>query len=73
MHESPEHTHYKTEQYNGLFNWTVTYRPDSDIYLPYFGRRKRKESEKYKTGIDFAKTKSRQVLYISGNCDPYRE
>ena len=21
--------------YNGIFNWTVSYRPDSDFYLPY--------------------------------------
>ena len=32
--ESPAHTP-DTRHYAGLFNWTMTYRRDSDIYHPY--------------------------------------
>ncbi|XP_067825661.1 alpha-(1,3)-fucosyltransferase 7 [Heptranchias perlo] len=32
--ESPTNTK-KIRQFNGLFNWTMTYKTDSDIFLPY--------------------------------------
>ncbi|XP_011310665.1 glycoprotein 3-alpha-L-fucosyltransferase A [Fopius arisanus] len=38
--ESPIHTTFYPE-YNGLFNWSMTYRSDSDVWVPY-GRTIRK-------------------------------
>ena len=32
--ESPLNS-IETRQLNGLFNWTLTYRTDSDVYVPY--------------------------------------
>ena len=35
MHESPKITPFDQVLYNGFFNWTMTYRKDSDFFVPY--------------------------------------
>ncbi|XP_066928687.1 alpha-(1,3)-fucosyltransferase fut-5-like [Clytia hemisphaerica] len=40
MHENPNFTYYNITQYDQFFNWSATYRPSSDIYIPYFGIQK---------------------------------
>ena len=35
MHESPLYSYFNETEYNGIFNWTATYRVDSDIMVPY--------------------------------------
>jgi len=33
-------THRSLEEYdNGFFNWTMSYRLDADVYLPYYSMR----------------------------------
>ncbi|XP_032878295.1 alpha-(1,3)-fucosyltransferase 4 [Amblyraja radiata] len=43
--ESPTHS-YQLEQLNGIFNWTMTYRRESDIFVPYgylYPRKKKRQ------------------------------
>ncbi|XP_014674407.1 PREDICTED: glycoprotein 3-alpha-L-fucosyltransferase A-like [Priapulus caudatus] len=35
MRETPINTYRNLSDYNGIFNWTMTYRSDSDIYCPH--------------------------------------
>ncbi|XP_055953951.1 glycoprotein 3-alpha-L-fucosyltransferase A-like [Argiope bruennichi] len=72
--ESPLHTFlttrkYTMKDYNGLFNWSMTYRSDSDVPVPY-GKtvplsEKEKASYKFK---DFATLKQKGVAILGSNC-----
>lgn len=42
-YESPHYTLLNLKNYANFFNWTLTYRRDSDIYFPYGGFTKLKE------------------------------
>lgn len=72
--ESPFHTFlvsrkYTMKDYNGLFNWSMTYRSDSDVPVPY-GRTLPLTPEEeliYETR-DFAKSKTRGVAILGSNC-----
>ena len=70
MHESPDNTFYNPSIYNGIFNWTSTYRLDSDVFIPYFGIKKLKS--RVTKEINFAEGKDKKVLFITGHCDSYR-
>lgn len=35
MFEAPVHTWISLAPFDNAFNMTMTYRPDSDIYIPY--------------------------------------
>ena len=73
MHESPEYTYYEPEIYEGIFNWTSTYSPKSDIFIPYFGMRKLRENEpRPALGKDFSSGKDKMVLFINSHCDDLR-
>ncbi|XP_047133061.1 alpha-(1,3)-fucosyltransferase 7 [Hydra vulgaris] len=70
MNESPKFTYLNLSLYNGLFNWTATYRTDSEIFLPYYGIRKLVEpTGKIK---NFAEGKDKKILYITSHCDDTR-
>ena len=58
MHESPINTHFNRTEYNGIFNWTATYRADSDITVlyHYYGELGPNDNRP-KQGTDFAKGK----------------
>lgn len=45
MMEAPVHTWINLKPFEGLFNWTMTYRRDSDVYIPY-GRLLPRKKEK---------------------------
>lgn len=72
--ESPHHTflatrQYKMKDYNGLFNWSMTYRGDSDVPVPY-GRTiplsiADKRKLRYK---NYATSKHRGVAILGSNC-----
>lgn len=72
--ESPLHTFLLTRKYamgdyDGLFNWSMTYRSDSDVPVPY-GRTvplTPEEGSVYEER-DFAKSKSRGVAILGSNC-----
>ncbi|XP_042900211.1 glycoprotein 3-alpha-L-fucosyltransferase A [Parasteatoda tepidariorum] len=72
--ESPLHTFYASRKYsmkdyNGLFNWSMTYRSDSDIPVPY-GRTvplSDTEKEQFKPK-NHAAVKSRGIAILGSNC-----
>ena len=35
MFEAPVHTWINLAPFDNVFNMTMTYRPDSDVYIPY--------------------------------------
>ena len=73
MHENPNFTYYNVSHYDQFFNWSVTFRPSSDIYAPYFGITKlKKEDSKPLVGTNFAEGKDRKVLVVISHCTKYR-
>lgn len=50
MMETPDRTSVNLKPFEGLFNWTMTYRRDSDVYTPY-GRLIPKSEVEGKSGI----------------------
>ncbi|XP_064611749.1 glycoprotein 3-alpha-L-fucosyltransferase A-like [Liolophura sinensis] len=71
--ESPYHTGLNIRNFNGIFNWTATYRRDSDINVPYF-RVQRKETNMttiaYKQLVEeILSSKSGSLIaYMNSNC-----
>ncbi|KAK2701313.1 alpha-(1,3)-fucosyltransferase C-like [Artemia franciscana] len=62
--ESP--VNFRTYQdYDDLFNWTITYREDSDIYVPY-GEIKRREKRVKRENKNF--TKQNLVAWMVSHC-----
>ena len=70
MLESPgwsKNMNYK--EWNGVFNWTMTYRLDSDISNPY-GNVKKKEIPSVKQWKEETWTKrTKEVAWMVSNCD----
>ena len=65
--ESPLNS-IETSQMNGLFNWTLTYRTDSDVYVPY-GFFTQLESEGENASIqDHSFWKDKLVVWTVSNC-----
>ncbi|XP_065556756.1 alpha-(1,3)-fucosyltransferase C-like isoform X1 [Artemia franciscana] len=63
--ESPEN--FKTNQFfDNFFNWTITYRNDSDIYSPFYGEIKRREKIIELEHKKF--TKKKGVAWMVSNC-----
>ncbi|KAL3856178.1 hypothetical protein ACJMK2_010961 [Sinanodonta woodiana] len=61
------------DSFNGLFNWTVTYRRESDIYLPNAEFRHRTEAEKleFRTNsktINFFRNKTKTAVAMISHC-----
>lgn len=69
MHESPMYTQ-DLKDYNGLFNWTMSYMKKSDIFVPYFSFKKRNKEEITKH-LSSAKTK--KVVWVVSHCDLLRD
>ncbi|XP_066979602.1 3-galactosyl-N-acetylglucosaminide 4-alpha-L-fucosyltransferase FUT3-like [Macrobrachium rosenbergii] len=73
--ESPYHTLYFAEDkdfshYNGIFNWSMSYRMNSDVPMP-FGRTVRmtdKETSKYEK-VDYFNIKTKLAASMMSNCD----
>ena len=79
---SQSNAYFYSEEWNGFFNWTMTYRQDSDFYTPY-GKislkgvtvlpeniedyaRKFGESQKKKS---YLSTKKKALAWFVSNCD----
>lgn len=73
--ESPLHTflltkRYSMRDYNGLFNWSMTYRADSDVPVPY-GRTVPIEEGSWPSEDeerDYARFKTKGVAILGSNC-----
>ena len=62
-----------TTQYDGLFNWTMSYRRDSDVYQPYnFYMPLEADDEKPNISTDYSVGKDRLVVWTVSNCEGKR-
>jgi len=66
--ETPKNSATSSVPYDGFFNWTMTYRTDSDIYLPYLQYRTLQKHEKRPPALDYAKTKNNTIAWLVSNC-----
>ena len=66
--ESPAHSP-DTSQYDGLFNWTMTYRRDSDIYHPYgFFAPLGADDKNPEVSTDYSLGKDKLIVWTVSNC-----
>ncbi|XP_013418459.1 glycoprotein 3-alpha-L-fucosyltransferase A-like [Lingula anatina] len=66
-HESSCHTKEVRGPWAGMFNWTMTYRLDSDIFAPWHFPRKR-DNVLVKNFTDIALRKSKTVAWFVSHC-----
>ncbi|XP_068749382.1 3-galactosyl-N-acetylglucosaminide 4-alpha-L-fucosyltransferase FUT3-like [Montipora capricornis] len=73
--ESPINTHLHFASLNGLFNWTMTYRIDSDIFLPYgyYTRSRLNPDEISSETTNYADGKDKLAVWISSHCGTLRD
>ncbi|XP_046582787.1 alpha-(1,3)-fucosyltransferase C-like isoform X2 [Haliotis rubra] len=64
--EPPPNIAKDFRSYGGVFNWTLMYRADSDIQLPYF--QIEKLPQKLTQVKDIAATKTAGVYWVASNC-----
>ncbi|XP_027050975.1 galactoside 3(4)-L-fucosyltransferase-like [Pocillopora damicornis] len=75
-HESPQFTFYEPWLYNGFFNWTMSYRRDSDFFVPYrtYTQLQPDEIENEETqDRNYASSKDRLVVWVVSHCQGLRE
>jgi alpha-1,3-fucosyltransferase len=68
--ESPYPTTMDTRQFGAIFNWTMTYRMDSDIPV-LLGRAEKKKTPQVQTGnevFNYAKGKTKLVAWFVSHC-----
>ncbi|XP_066914333.1 3-galactosyl-N-acetylglucosaminide 4-alpha-L-fucosyltransferase FUT3-like [Clytia hemisphaerica] len=59
--------------YHSVFNWTGSYRRDSDIWTPHFVVRPRAKDDPSIGKVDYAKDKDKMIIaIISNDCKSYR-
>ncbi|XP_046545592.1 LOW QUALITY PROTEIN: alpha-(1,3)-fucosyltransferase C-like [Haliotis rubra] len=64
--EPPPNAAFNFYRYANVFNWTSTYRSDSEVYSPYGGTFRRKRPNR---GVpNFASTKTHGVAWVASNC-----
>ena len=73
IHESPIYTPYDPGIYNGFFNWTMTYRRDSDIFLPYRHYAPLSATDKKPERKNHASGKDKLVAWMVGHCGIIRD
>ncbi|XP_013392452.1 glycoprotein 3-alpha-L-fucosyltransferase A-like isoform X2 [Lingula anatina] len=65
--ESPCHSRRLDKSWDGLFNWTMVYRADADVLLPYTEIAKRDTPIK-KDYLSVTKSKRKLVAWMVSNC-----
>ena len=68
IHESPIKTFLDLKALQFMFNWTMTYRLDSDIFLPYFYFHPLKSEQSALPEINYAERKDRFMSWRVSNC-----
>ena len=58
---------------DGFFNWTITFKRDSDFRFPYGGYARLPPDRKPPTLIDYAASKSKFVFWAVSHCGTIRE
>ncbi|KAK3094198.1 hypothetical protein FSP39_025346 [Pinctada imbricata] len=66
--ESPDNCQYSIKSWKNKFNWTLTYRRDSDLLALYGGFRPYKRNNTVLNYNDLLKQKSKHVLWFASNC-----
>ncbi|XP_069165577.1 alpha-(1,3)-fucosyltransferase C isoform X2 [Procambarus clarkii] len=66
--ESPAHLFARIERFNQVFNWTFTYRLDSDFPLPY-GRVYRRRVPEKPSNRNYAAGKTKMAAWLVSNCN----
>ena len=76
IHESPKFTYYDPWLYNGYFNWTMSYRKDSDFVVPYRTYTRLQPDEIVRVQAEnrnYANGKDRLLVWIVSHCKGIRE
>lgn len=76
MHESPKFTYYDPALYNGFFNWTMSYRKDSEFFVPYRTYTRLEPDEiafRQTVNTNYADGKDKLVVWIVSHCGGLRE
>ena len=77
IHESPKFTYYDPLLYNGFFNWTMSYRRDSDFFVPYRTYTRLEPDEvsthEHAHNRNYAHGKDRLVAWVISHCEGLRE
>ncbi|XP_046381435.2 alpha-(1,3)-fucosyltransferase C-like [Haliotis rufescens] len=60
---------YQSEQWRHVFNWTMTYRLDSDVILPYNILLDQQQSTPRGNFTEIAQNKTKSVLWFVSNCN----
>lgn len=74
--ENPHNTRNNPATYNGMFNWTITYRRDSDIFMPYGNYREihsKSEIPKEHFTTNYAKGKDKLIAWAVSHCKLLRD
>ncbi|XP_032223447.1 alpha-(1,3)-fucosyltransferase C-like [Nematostella vectensis] len=71
LRENPINTFLNLPQYNGIFNWTMTYRTDSDIYVP--GGVYYRVPTNMTGNENYAKGKDKLIYWPVSNCGNSRD
>ncbi|KXJ30096.1 Alpha-(1,3)-fucosyltransferase 5 [Exaiptasia diaphana] len=74
-HENPHNVH-NPAPFNGIFNWTVTYRSDSDIPRPYGHYNTLQHGERIlneNNTINYAKGKDKLIAWAVSHCGTIRD
>ncbi|XP_032240872.2 3-galactosyl-N-acetylglucosaminide 4-alpha-L-fucosyltransferase FUT3-like [Nematostella vectensis] len=69
--ENPHHTYIDLKRLNGLFNWSMTYRRDSDIFAPYGFYKKLLHP--VNTKANYAREKNKLIYWPVSNCGKPRD
>ena len=75
MHESPQFSYFDAPSYNGFFNWTMTYRRDSDFFVPYrfYTRLEPDEIAMSTKFINYAEGKDKVAVFLVSHCGELRD
>ena len=70
--ENPLHSTHNVAYLDDLFDWTMTYKLDSSVWLPYF-RYHDKKFETQKSLTNYAKSKKKLIAWLASDCGLMRE
>ncbi|XP_067032684.1 3-galactosyl-N-acetylglucosaminide 4-alpha-L-fucosyltransferase FUT3-like [Acropora muricata] len=73
LRESPINALKDPASINGMFNWTMTYRLDSDFFLPYGSYVQLKPDEIDRKQKNYAEGKDKLVAWIASHCGVLRD
>lgn len=70
--ENPSSSHHSVEYLDGLFDWTMTYKRKSDIWVPYF-RSFQESGKKSNISTDIVGKKKHLIGWIVSDCGRMRD